>query len=67
MDVDHAYGLPLRHPGVDADAVLAAISLDKKVAAKRVRWVLLEDFGRAVVLDDISDATVREVLGEVLS
>ncbi len=61
------YGLPLRHPGVDADAVLAAIALDKKVAAKRVRWVLLEDFGRPVVRDDVPEAVVRDVLGELFA
>jgi 3-dehydroquinate synthase len=61
------YGLPLRHPGVDRDAVHAAIALDKKVAAKRVRWILLEDFGRPVVRDDVPDAVVREALGGVLS
>ncbi len=60
------YGLPLRHLGVDADAVLAAIAVDKKVAAKRVRWVLLEDFGRAVLRDDVSEALVREVLAEAV-
>ena len=61
------YGLPLRHPGIDADAVLAAIALDKKVAAKRVRWVLLEDFGRAVVRDDVPEAAVRAALEAVLT
>ncbi|HEX5478244.1 MAG TPA: 3-dehydroquinate synthase [Dehalococcoidia bacterium] len=60
------YGLPLRHRGVDADAVLAAIALDKKVAAKRVRWVLLEDFGRAVVRDDVPEGVVREALAGVV-
>jgi 3-dehydroquinate synthase len=60
------YGLPLRHPGVDAEAVFAATALDKKVALKRVRWVLLEDAGRPVIRDDVPDAVVRDVLQELL-
>jgi 3-dehydroquinate synthase len=60
------YGLPLRHPGLDLEAVLAATAHDKKVAAKRVRWVLLEDFGRPVVRDDVPESVVREALTGVL-
>ncbi len=60
------YGLPLRHPGLDVDAVLAATLHDKKVAAKRVRWVLLEDFGRPVIRDDVPDDVVRDVLATIV-
>jgi 3-dehydroquinate synthase len=60
------YGLPLRQPGLDADAVIAATLHDKKVSAKRVRWVLLEDFGRPVVRDDVPDTVVREALASIL-
>jgi 3-dehydroquinate synthase len=56
------FGLPLRHAGVDADAVFAAIALDKKVSAKRIRWILLEDFGRPTVRDDVPEAVVREAI-----
>lgn len=56
------YRLPLRHPGLDVDAVMAAMALDKKVASKKVRWVLLEDFGRPVVRDDVPESLVRDVL-----
>jgi 3-dehydroquinate synthase len=61
------YGLPLRHAGIDADAVIEAIAHDKKVASKRVRWVLLEDIGRVVVRDDVPDALVREVVMEIVA
>ena len=60
------YGLPLRHPGLDVDAVMAAMALDKKVALKKLRWVLLEDFGRAVVRDDVPEDVVRDVLRGVV-
>lgn len=56
------YGLPLRLTGVDPDAVIAATSHDKKVASKRVRWVLLEDLGRPLVRDDVPQDVVKTVL-----
>ncbi len=60
------FGLPLRHPGLDVDAVMAAMLLDKKVASKKVRWVLLEDVGRPVVRDDVPEGVVLDVLRATL-
>jgi 3-dehydroquinate synthetase len=60
------YELPVRLPRVDVDAVIAATALDKKVAAKKVRWVLLEDFGRPVLRDDVPAGLVRDVLSELI-
>jgi 3-dehydroquinate synthase len=56
------YGLPTRHPGLDVDAVLEATRLDKKVAGKKLRWVLLEDFGTPVIRDDVPEDVVHDVL-----
>ncbi len=61
------FSLPLRVPRVDVDAVLAATTRDKKIAGKRIRWVLLEAEGRPVLRDDVPDSLVREVLGDVLA
>ena len=61
------FGLPTRGPKLDAERVLAAIALDKKVTAGTVRWVLLEDAGRAVIRSDVPAELVREVVGELLS
>jgi len=61
------YGLPTRMPGVDIDVVVAATALDKKVAAKKVRWVLLEDAGRPVTRDDVPEDLVRDALGLILA
>ena len=61
------FGLPTRGPKLDAERVLAAISLDKKVVAGAVRWVLLEDVGRAVIRADVPPELVREVVGEIVS
>ena len=42
------------------------MALDKKVASKKLRWILLEDFGRPVVRDDVPDDVVRDVLCEAV-
>jgi 3-dehydroquinate synthase len=60
------YGLPVRMSGVDVDAIVAATAHDKKAAAKKVRWVLLEDAGKSVIRDDVPDEVVRGVLGDIL-
>ncbi len=61
------YQLPVALAGVDVDAVFAATAFDKKVSAKRLRWVLLEDFGRPVVRDDVPDDVIRSVLRELFA
>jgi 3-dehydroquinate synthase len=61
------YGVPLRMPGIDPDAVFDAMALDKKIADGKLRWVLLEDAGRPVVRDDVPASVVREVLAQVLA
>ncbi len=60
------YGLPVRMPGVDADAVLGAIALDKKVAGKDVRWVLLRDVSEPVVRAGVPLDLVREVVAALV-
>ncbi len=60
------YELPTRLPGLDAADVIDATSRDKKVASGRLRWVLLEDFGRPVIRDDVPREVVRDVLKDVL-
>ena len=51
---------------LDPEAILAAVALDKKVSAGSVRWVLLEDVGRAVIRSDVPPELVREVVEEVM-
>ncbi|MDD5093999.1 MAG: 3-dehydroquinate synthase [Dehalococcoidia bacterium] len=57
------FGLPVVSPDVDPQAVLKAIELDKKVQKKSVRWVLLEEIGRAIVRADVPPEVVRGVVG----
>ena len=61
-----AYGLPTHADGLDRARLLDAIALDKKVEAKRVRWVLLEGIGRPVLRDDVPDEVVQAALDSVL-
>jgi 3-dehydroquinate synthetase len=62
-----AFGLPTRVsdrecPPLDVERVLDTILLDKKVKGGRVRWVLLERVGKAIVRDDVPRDLVREVV-----
>ena len=54
-------GLETDGPLADPDAILAAFRLDKKYRGG-VRFVLLEDVGRPVVVDDVTDDELRRVL-----
>jgi 3-dehydroquinate synthase len=60
------FGLPTECSRVALNKVLASMELDKKVRGKAIRWVLLEDIGRAVIRNDISQKEVLAVLREVI-
>jgi len=47
-------------------AVTGAMKLDKKVRGKAIRWVLLQDIGKAVVRNDVPQQDVVAVLQEVM-
>jgi shikimate kinase/3-dehydroquinate synthase len=59
------YGLPLRAPGVEVESVLEAMSLDKKVSGKSLRWILLDGLGRTVIRGDVPMSLVREAVALV--
>ena len=59
------FGLPVTCPGVDTDAVLKAIELDKKVQEKAVRWGLLRGIGEAVLGHDVLHDAVRSAIEEI--
>jgi len=60
------YSLPVRMPGLNVDTVIAGMAYDKKVAAKTIRWILLEAEGKPVIRDDVPMDVVRDVLRTVL-
>ncbi len=47
-------------------AVTRAMKLDKKVKGKAIRWVLLQDIGKAVIRDDVPQQDVYSVLRELV-
>jgi shikimate kinase / 3-dehydroquinate synthase len=61
-----AYGLPTRADVLHRARLLDAITLDKKVQGKKVRWVLLEGIGKPVLRDNIPDEVVNAALDSVL-
>ena len=59
----HALGLPTRIPaGLDPEALLARMRLDKKNLAGRLRLVLWRGIGRAEVVPGVDQAHVLELL-----
>lgn len=58
-----AYGLPTRTPaGLDPEALLARMRLDKKNLAGRLRLVLWRGIGQAEVVPDVDESRVLAVL-----
>jgi 3-dehydroquinate synthase len=60
-----AIGLPVACPGVDGEAILAAMQHDKKVRAGRTRWILPTRIGQAQMYSDIPVETVRATIANV--
>jgi 3-dehydroquinate synthase len=57
------FGLPTAIPaGTDADALLAAMRLDKKNASGRQRLILWRGVGRAEIAEYVDEAAIRAVL-----
>ena len=57
-----AVGLPVAPPPVAAGKLAAAMQMDKKVAGKKLRFVLLGGIGDAHVTTDIDQAVLQQVL-----
>ncbi|TAJ20893.1 MAG: 3-dehydroquinate synthase [Dehalococcoidia bacterium] len=65
-DLLRAFGLPTAAPGVNVTAVLDAMKRDKKVEQGRLRFVLLEGPGRAIVRGDVPEDLVARTVQSVL-
>jgi len=55
-------GLPVAPPKIDADKFLAAMSVDKKVINKQLRFVLLKSLGDAFVTTSYDDDVLHKLL-----
>jgi 3-dehydroquinate synthase len=56
------FGLPTTCSGIDIDNVLRAIELDKKVAGRKIRWVLLSNIGKPEIRDNVHRETAVGVI-----
>lgn len=54
-------------PGIDLEAIIAALSKDKKVADGKVQFVLPTTIGKATVTDKVTSETVGKVLHQNLT
>jgi 3-dehydroquinate synthase len=61
------YGLPDRHPRVDAARVLAAIPRDKKALRGKVAWVLPRRLGHAEIGHEVPSPLVRRAVTRALA
>ncbi|MDP9309780.1 MAG: 3-dehydroquinate synthase [Chloroflexota bacterium] len=60
------FGLPTRlSESIDIEQVMTRIGSDKKVRAKRVRWVLPTEIGAATIRDDVPLDLVMDVLSDL--
>ena len=55
--------LPVAPPQIDAERLMTAMEMDKKIQAKRLRFVLLHSIGDAYLTGKFSEARLNEVLG----
>ncbi|MDR2364378.1 MAG: 3-dehydroquinate synthase, partial [Zoogloeaceae bacterium] len=60
-----AAGLPVRAPNLGAERYLELMRRDKKVQNGRLRLILLEALGKAVVSETVSEAAIAEILTAV--
>jgi 3-dehydroquinate synthase len=62
-DLFRRAGAPVVAPNLGTDRYMTLMGLDKKVSGGKLRFVLLQAIGKAVVSGDASDTLIRETLG----
>jgi 3-dehydroquinate synthase len=53
-------GLPIRGPNLEVERYLELMQVDKKSAAGKVRFILLDGLGRATLRGDLDEILIRE-------
>jgi len=59
------FGLPVSFSGLNLAEVVKAMELDKKVRAKGIHWVLLQDIGQTAIRSDVPQRDVLAILQEL--
>lgn len=62
LDAIHAHGLPSTWPALDEDAVWEIMRRDKKFRAGRMRFVLCDRIGHALVSEAPAESDVRDAI-----
>ncbi len=64
-DMNVGFGLPISFEGPTAEEIVAATKKDKKMDAGRVRFVLLQSIGHAVVVPDVTDEEMTDAIRSI--
>jgi shikimate kinase/3-dehydroquinate synthase len=59
------FRLPTGFTGLDLTEITRAMELDKKIKKKAIRWVLLQDIGKALIRSDVPQQDVLAVFQEL--
>lgn len=54
--------LPLNIPKINVDALIQKMKMDKKVENEKIRLVVLEKLGKAIIINDASDAELQNAI-----
>jgi 3-dehydroquinate synthetase len=60
-----AWGLPIRCPAFDVEAIWGAMAHDKKRRGRSLRWILPHDLGDVRIAEDVPPDTVKWVLRDM--
>ena len=66
-EVLQAYGLPISAPGLNSEAIISAMTSDKKTTGGSINWVLLDGIGKAITNNEVPDKYVSKALKFVLT
>jgi 3-dehydroquinate synthase len=55
-------GLPTRGLKAPVDLVFEAMRRDKKIAAGKARFILLDRIGHSIIRDDVPEALIRDAV-----
>jgi 3-dehydroquinate synthase len=65
QSLSQKFGLPVSFSGLSLAEVVRAMELDKKVRAKAIHWVLLQDIGQTTICSDVPRRDVLAILQEL--
>jgi len=64
-DLLRDFGLPISAPGLNPDAIIEAMSRDKKVVDGKARFVFVTEIGKTIIHADVPDTLIRDAVRRV--